>query len=412
MHAHILKKNSSRKTITCTQIYKLVVRVYLGKGKGLRVEQGHPWVFFNEVEKITGDPTPGSIAEIFNFKNKFIGRGYINLQSRINCRILTRNPDTQIDTVFFKNALHRCRDYRKAIGYTENYRLVFGEADSLPGLVIDKFSDVYVMQTLAAGIDRWKGEIAKILLEDFGAAGVVERNDVPIRKLEGLEEVTGFLSPPCATQFTIRENGIQFQLNLLDSQKTGFFLDQKENRLALQHIASGAEVLDCFTYTGSFALFAAHFGAKHVHALDISEEAIALAKHNAALNGFDNMRFDAVNVFDVLPQWVKEGKQFDVVILDPPAFTKNRKGLEAAIKGYKEINLRGMRLVKPGGFLLTFSCSHFMQPHIFYDVLRDAARDAEKTIRQVRYLTQAGDHPILWGTDETNYLKGYVVQVL
>ncbi|MFZ1612156.1 MAG: class I SAM-dependent rRNA methyltransferase [Chitinophagales bacterium] len=389
-----------------------MIRVYLGRGKGLRVEQGHPWIFFNEVEKITGDPTPGDVAEIYNFKNKFIGRGYINLNSRINCRILTRNPDEQIDYQFFKNALLKCKSYREKLGYTENYRLVFGEADNLPGLVIDKFKDVYVMQSLAFGIDKWKDTIAKILMEDLGAVGVIERNDVPIRKLEGLEEVVGFLSPPCETKFTIQENGVQFHVNLLDSQKTGFFLDQKENRLALQHIVKDAEVLDCFTYTGSFALFAAHFGAKHVHALDVSEDAITLAKKNAALNNFENISFETINVFDALPVWVKEGKQYDVVILDPPAFTKNRKGLDSAIKGYKEINLRGMKLVKPGGFLLTFSCSHFMKPELFYEVLYDAANDANKTIRQVQYLTQSKDHPIIWGVEETNYLKGYVVQVL
>lgn len=389
-----------------------MIKVILGKGKGLRVEQGHPWIFFNEVEKITGDPRPGDVAEIFNYKNQFIGRGYINLNSRINCRILTRNPDEQIDRNFFRNKLLQCRNYRNALGYTENYRLVFGEADSLPGLVIDKFNDVYVLQSLAFGIDRWKTEIAEILMEDFNAAGVVERNDVPIRKLEGLEEITGFLSPPCDTQFTITENGVLFSVNLLDSQKTGFFLDQKENRMALQHIVKNADVLDCFTYTGSFALFASHFGASKVHAIDISQDAIALAKKNAALNQFQNITFECINTFDALPVWVKEGRQYDVVILDPPAFTKNRKGVDSAIKGYKEINLRGMKLVKPGGFLLTFSCSHFMHADLFYKVLHEAANDAGKTIRQVQYLTQSKDHPIIWGVDETNYLKGYVVQVL
>lgn len=389
-----------------------MVKVYLGKGKGLRVEQGHPWIFFNEVEKVTGDPKPGDVAEIFNFKNQFIGRGYINLNSRINCRILTRNPDEQINKEFFKNRLLQCYAYRQKIGYTENFRLVFGEGDLLPGLVIDKFKNTYVLQTLAAGMDNWKKDIADILMEYLDATCVIERNDVPIRKLEGLDEVKGFLSSPGQTQFTIEENGVQFFLDLLEGQKTGFFLDQKENRLALKHIVTGADVLDCFTYTGSFALFASKFGARSVHAIDISEDAISIARKNVELNSVTNISFECINAFDALPVWVKEGRQYDVVILDPPAFTKNRKGIDSAIKGYKEINLRGMKLVKPGGFLLTFSCSHFMQSELFYKVLDAAAMDAGKTIRQVQYLTQSKDHPIVWGIEETNYLKGYVVQVL
>lgn len=387
------------------------MEVYLQKGKGHRVEEGHPWVYGNEIERITGNPQTGDIVDVFNFRNDFIGRGYINERSQITVRLLTRQRSEHIDKDFFRNKILACRDYRHTLGYTQNYRLVFGEADGLPALVIDKFNDVYVLQTLSAGMDRWKQTIAEILLDDLHAAGVYERNDVPVRTLEGLEEVKGFLSPPFPTAFIMDEMGVQFHVDIDQGQKTGFFLDQKDNRLAIQHIVRDAEVLDCFTYTGSFALFAAHYGAKHVTALDVSAEAIQLMKKNVALNGFHTVEGVCANAFDLLPQWVKEGKQFDTVILDPPAFTKNRKGIENAVKGYKEINLRGIRLVKPGGFLATFSCSHFMDVNLFYDTVASAARDAGRTVREVQFLNQAKDHPVVWGVPETHYLKGLILQI-
>jgi 23S rRNA (cytosine1962-C5)-methyltransferase len=277
--------------------------------------------------------------------------------------------------------------------------------------VIDKLNDVYVMQTLSAGMDKWKTAIAEILFEDLGATGVYERNDAPVRALEGLEEITGFLGPPFATEFIIDENGVQLHVDVAGGQKTGFFLDQKENRLAIKQIVRDADVLDCFTYTGSFALFASSFGARAVTALDISSDAIATAKKNAEENGFSNIEFIPANAFDILPQWVKAQRLFDVVILDPPAFTKNRKGIDSATRGYKEINLRGMKLLKPGGFLVTFSCSHFMTTELFSYMIADAARDAGKTIREVQYLTQSKDHPVVWGIDETHYLKGFILQI-
>ncbi len=388
------------------------MQVILQKGKGHRVENGHPWVYNNEIDRITGEPATGDIVDVVNFKNDFIGRGYINELSQITVRLLTRDPREMIDRNFFRKKLLSCRDYRTQLGYTENYRLVFGEADFLPALVIDKFNDIYVLQTLSAGMDRWKKEIASVLTDDLQAKGVYERNDVPVRKLEGLEEIKGFLTAPFDTHLIINEKGVQFHVDIANGQKTGFFLDQKENRLALQHIVKNATVLDCFTYTGSFALFAAHFGASSVTALDISDDAIAQAEKNIALNGFTNIRCVSANAFDVLPVWAKENKQFDVVILDPPAFTKNRKGIENASKGYKEINLRGIKMVKPGGFLATFSCSHFMDINMFYDVVASAARDAGRTVREVQFLSQSKDHPIVWGVDETYYLKGLILQIL
>jgi len=388
------------------------VQVILQRGKGRRVEQGHPWVYGNEIDKITGNPQTADIVEVYNFRNEFIGKGYINQLSQITVRLLTRSKEEVIDKAFFRKRLLSCKMYRETLGYTENYRLCFGEGDFLPALVIDKLNDVYVIQTLSAGIDKWKQTITEILLEDFNASGVYERNDVPVRKLEGLEEIKGFLSAAFPTKFIITERDVQFHVDIAHGQKTGFFLDQKENRSAIAQIVKDATVLDCFTYTGSFALFAAHFGAKQVTALDISAEAIAQCENNITLNNFNQIDCICDNAFDVLPVWAKEGNQFDVVILDPPAFTKNRKGIENAIKGYKEINLRAIKMVKPGGFLVTYSCSHFVDVNLFYDTISAAAIDAKRTIREVQFLTQSKDHPIIWGVEETNYLKGLILQVL
>ncbi|MBC8046285.1 MAG: class I SAM-dependent rRNA methyltransferase [Fimbriimonadaceae bacterium] len=388
------------------------MHVVLQKGKGRRVEDGHPWVYKNEIESIHGTPETGDIVEVYNFKNDFVGKGYINEQSQITVRLLTRNNKEEINKEFFRKKISECKNYRDKIHYSGNYRLVFGEADFLPALIIDKFNEYYVLQTFSAGMNKWKVVIAEILHEDFHAKGIYERNDVPVRKLEGLEEVKGFLINEFDTNIIIEENGIKFHIDIANGQKTGFFLDQKENRLAIKDIVQGATVLDCFTYTGSFALMAAHFGAKQITALDISEDAIALTKKNISLNNFTNIDCICENAFDMLPQWSKEGVQFDVVILDPPAFTKNRKGIENALKGYKEINLRGMKMVKPGGFLVTFSCSHFVDVNLFYDMIADAAKDANKTIREVQFLSQAKDHPIVWGIEETHYLKGLILQVM
>jgi 23S rRNA (cytosine1962-C5)-methyltransferase len=390
-----------------------MAKVTLGYRKGRRVESGHPWVYGNEIERIEGDYEPGDIVEVYNFKDKFIGRGYINPKSQITVRIMTRDKNEQIDENFIKRKIQAAWDYRKKVVETTSCRVVFGEADFLPALIVDKFSDYLVIQTLALGIDKWKDTIIKILNEIFHPKGIYERNDVYVRELEGLEQKKGFLSEPFDTMVETSENGVKYYVDVENGQKTGYFLDQKENRAAIKDIVKNADVLDCFCHTGSFSLHSAHYGAKSVLGVDISEHAVDFARRNAELNGFsDRCEFLAANTFDVLPHWVKEGRKFDVVILDPPAFTKSRSAVEGAIRGYKEINLRAMKLVKPGGFLVTASCSHFMYPDLFMEIIQDAAADARKTIRQVEYRTQSKDHPILLSSGETLYLKFIILQVL
>ncbi len=389
-----------------------MAEVLLNKGKGNRNREGHPWVYDNEIASVNGAVKPGDIVSVIDSGKNLIGKGYYNPQSKLTVRLLT-NLDEKIDAEFFHRKIKNCIDYRKKFGYTENYRVVFGEGDFLPGLVIDKFGDVIVIQTLSLGMDKWKPEIVAAINDLLKPKGIYERNDIPVRKLEGLEEYKGFLSDPFDTTFVMNEAGVKFNVDVVEGQKTGFFLDQKENKLAMKNIVKDASVLDCFCYTGSFSLQAAQFGARQITAIDVSESAIAQADANARLNGFENnCDFKAANAFDVLPQWVREKKLFDVVILDPPAFTKNRAGTASAARGYKEVNLRAMQLVRSGGFLLTFSCSHFMTPDLFFDAVYSAAIDSGKKIRQVEVLAQAKDHPVIWQIPETNYLKGFLLQVI
>ena len=387
--------------------------VYLGYKKGLRVEDGHPWVYSNEIENIEGSFEPGDIVDVYNFKKRFIGRGYINPKSQITVRIMTRDKNENIDIDFFRKRIRAAWEYRKKVIETSCCRVVFGEADFIPALIVDKYGDYLVIQTLALGIDVWKDTIVKVLNEIFEPKGIYERNDVPVRELEGLEQKKGFLSDPFETTVETEENGVKFYVDIANGQKTGYFLDQKENRASIKDIVKDADVLDCFCHTGSFSIHAAHFGAKSVLGIDISESAVEFAKKNATLNGYDDIcKFEVHNTFDVLHEWVKEGRKYDVVILDPPAFTKTRSALNGAIKGYKEINLRAIRLVKPGGFLVTCSCSHFMYPELFMKVIMDAARDDRKTLRQVEFRTQAKDHPVLVNSNETLYLKFIIYQVI
>lgn len=387
--------------------------VYLGYKKGLRVENGHPWVYSNEIESIEGSFEPGDIVDVYNFKKRFIGKGYINPKSQITVRIMTRDKTENIDIDFFRKRIKAAWDYRKKVIETSCCRVVFGEADFIPALIVDKYGDYLVIQTLALGIDVWKDTIVKVLNEIFEPKGIYERNDVPVRELEGLEQKKGFLSDPFDTIVETEENDVRFYVDIANGQKTGYFLDQKENRASIKNIVKDADVLDCFCHTGSFSIHAAHYGAKSVLGIDISESAVEFAKKNAVLNGYENIcKFEVHNTFDVLHEWVKEGRKYDVVILDPPAFTKTRSALNGAIKGYKEINLRAIRLVKPGGFLVTCSCSHFMYPELFMQVIMDAARDDRKTLRQVEFRTQAKDHPVLINSSETLYLKFIIYQVL
>jgi len=377
-----------------------------------RVFNGHPWIFNNEVDKIDGNLEPGQIAEVFTFDKKFIGKGYVNPKSQIVVRLLTRNKLDEINEDFFIRKISECWNYRVKLGYTENCRLVFGEADGLPQLIIDKFNDYFVIQTMALGIDVWKPAFVKALQTLFNPKGIYERNDVPVRELEGLQQQKGFLSEPFPTKIVINENGLKFYVDVENGQKTGYFLDQQDNRKLIQHIVKDADVLGAFTYTGTFEIHAAHYGAKSVLGLDISANAVAQANENAKLNGVENRcRFETANAFDVLKQWGKEGKQYDVVMLDPPAFTKSRETLQKAITGYKEINLRGMKLVKPGGFLVTSSCTNLVNPELFLQIIDMAAKDARRKIRQVTFQTQAGDHPVINGMDNTHYLKFLIVQV-
>lgn len=389
-----------------------MTQVYLNKRISPRIFNGHPWIFNNEVMKVDGDVKGGEIVEVFSHDKKFVGKGYINPQSQILVRLLTRNKSEEINEQFFLNRITECWAYRKKTGYTENCRLVFGEADGLPQLIIDKFNDYFVLQTLALGIDVWKPAIVNALNKIFTPKGIYERNDVPVRELEGLPQHKGFLSAPFDTKIIINENGLKFYVDVENGQKTGYFLDQQDNRKAIQHIVKGADVLGAFTYTGTFEIHAACYGAKSVLGLDISANAVQQANDNAALNNVaDKCRFEAANAFDVLKQWGKDGRQYDVVMLDPPAFTKSRETIQKAITGYKEINLRGMKLVKPGGFLVTSSCTNLVNPELFLQIIEMAAKDARRKIRQVVFQTQSADHPVIWNLENTQYLKFLIIQV-
>lgn len=387
-------------------------KVHLKRKIANRIAGGHPWIFTNEVDKIEGAPEAGDTVDVYFHDGKFAGKGYFNKQSQIIVRLLTHDRKVEINEDFFLNKIKNCWTYRQKLGYKENCRLVFGEADGLPQLIIDKFNDYFVIQTLALGIDVWKPAIVKALQTVFKPKGIFERNDVPVRELEGLPQQKGFLSEPFDTKIIINENGLKFHVDIENGQKTGYFLDQQDNRKAIQNIVKGADVLGAFTYTGTFEIHAAHYGAKSVLGLDISESAVQQANKNAELNGLQNIvRFEAANAFDVLKQWSKEDKKYDVVMLDPPAFTKSRANIQKAITGYKEINLRGMKLVKPGGFLVTSSCANLVQPELFLQIIDMAAKDARRKIRQVSFQTQSADHPIIWNMENTQYLKFLIVEV-
>ncbi|MBI5856235.1 MAG: class I SAM-dependent rRNA methyltransferase [Sphingobacteriales bacterium] len=387
-------------------------KVYLKRKISSRIANGHPWIFANEVEKIEGDINGGEVTDVFTHDKKFVGKGYINPKSQILVRLLTRNKSDEIDEQYFLKKLTECWEYRKKLGYIENCRLVFGEADALPQLIIDKFNDYFVIQTLALGIDVWKPAIVKALNTIFNPKGIYERNDVPVRELEGLPQQKGFLSEPFDTNIIIHENDLQFYVDLENGQKTGYFLDQQDNRRAIRHIVEGAEVLGAFTYTGTFEIHAAHYGAKSVLGLDISANAVAQANRNAELNAVQHIcRFETANAFDVLKQWGKEGRQYDVVMLDPPAFTKSRETIQKAITGYKEINLRAMKLIRPGGFLVTSSCTNLVNPDLFLQIIDMAAKDARRKLRQVTFQTQSADHPVIRNIETTQYLKFLIMQV-
>lgn len=391
--------------------------VTLKKGEGRTIKAGGMWVFDNEIANIMGEFENGDMVIVQDFDGYKMGKGFINTNSKITIRLMTRNSEEKIDEEFLTMRVRNAWEYRKKTVDTSSCRIIFGEADFLPGLVVDKFSDVLVVQPLALGIDRLKhiilDSLVKILKEDgITIRGIYERSDAKVRTNEGLERIKGFIGEEFDTKVEIVENGVHYMVDVKDGQKTGFFLDQKYNRLATQKLCKDAKVLDCFTHTGSFALNAGIAGAGSVLGVDASQLAVDQATENAALNGLsDIVKFQCSDVFELLPELEKKKEQFDVVILDPPAFTKSRNSIKNAVKGYREINLRAMKLVKDGGFLATCSCSHFMSYELFTKTINEAARNVHKRLRQVEFRTQAPDHPILWAADESYYLKFYIFQV-
>ena len=392
--------------------------VTLKKGEGRMLKSGGLWIFDNEIASILGSFEDGDIVAVHDFDGYGLGKGFINRNSKIRVRMMTRNRHQEIDEAFLKMRVQEAWDYRKKVSDTGSCRVIFGEADFLPGLVVDKFSDVLVVQSLALGIDRLKDQIVELLKEVLAAdgikiRGVYERSDAKVRRQEGMELYKGFIGEAFDTNVEIEENGVRYMVDVKDGQKTGFFLDQKYNRKAIQHLCKDAKVLDCFTHTGSFALNAGYGGAKEVTGVDASELAVEQAILNSKLNGMeDRVKFICRDVFELLPELEEKGEKFDVVILDPPAFTKSRNSVKNAVKGYREINLRAMKLVRDGGFLATCSCSHFMTYELFTQTIHQAARNVHKRLRQVEYRTQAPDHPILRAAEESYYLKFYVFQVV
>ena len=392
--------------------------VTLKKGEGRTLKAGGAWVYDNEIDSIVGTFEDGDIVTIHDFDGYFMGYGFINRKSKITIRIMSRYKEHPITEEFLKERVRAAWEYRKQVIDTSSCRIIFGEADWLPGLVVDKFADVLVVESLALGIDKLKPYIlerlVEILKEDgITIRGIYERSDAKVREQEGLPRYKGFIGEPFDTKVEIVENGVKYIVDVQDGQKTGFFLDQKNNRAAIHKICKDKKVLDCFTHTGSFALNAGIAGASSVLGVDASELGVNQARENARLNHLeDKVSFQCADVFDLLPSLEEKGEKYDVVILDPPAFTKSRQATKNAVKGYREINLRGLKLVKDGGFLATCSCSHFMDPELFAKTIREAARGAHKRIRQVEFHTQAPDHPILWAAEESYYLKFYIFQVV
>lgn len=391
--------------------------VTLKKGEGRTIKAGGMWIFDNEIDHISGDFENGDIIEVHDFDDYFMGYGFINMNSKIRIRMMSRRREHPVTEELIEKRVRAAWEYRKQVVDTGCCRVIFGEADFLPGIIIDKFSDVLVVESLALGIDKLKpvilDKLKKVLAEDnIQVRGIYERSDAKVRENEGMERWKGFIGKPFDTKVEITENNVKYIVDVEDGQKTGFFLDQKNNRAAIRKLCPGKKVLDCFTHTGSFALNAGMAGAASVLGVDASMTGISQARENAKLNGLeDRVTFQCADVFDLLPKLEEQGEKFDLVILDPPAFTKSRKAVKNAVKGYREINMRGLKLVKEGGYLATCSCSHFMEPELFAKTIKEAAGSAHKRLRQVEFRTQAPDHPILWAADESYYLKFYIFQV-
>ena len=390
----------------------MTAKAILKNGKEKRVFSMHPWIFRSDIDRIEGNCIPGDIVEIISSRGRFLAKGFYNPNSQIALRIMTYR-DEKIDRDFIFSRVHEAVEYRRTFADLRSCRLIFAESDRLPALIVDSFSDILVLQCLALGMERFKNDIVEALIEEMHPKGIWERNDVPVRKLEGMEMNTGLLYGEVPDRVIIQENGILFHVDVKEGQKTGFFLDQKENRAAIEPFVRGKHVLDCFTHTGSFALHAGKYGAKEVTGVDISEYACEFARSNAVLNGLeDKVGFMTANVFDLLSEQSRKGTQYDVIILDPPAFTKTRSAVEGAMRGYKEINLRALKMIKTDGVLITCSCSQHVSREMFQTMVLDAAKDAHVILRQIEFRTQGKDHPILPGAPETEYLKCGIYQVL
>ena len=380
-------------------------------GKEKRVYHRHPWIFRSDIARIDGTYVPGDILDIYSSKGKFLARGFYNPASQIALRIMTYHEEP-VNSDFIFQRVHDAVEYRRSFADLRSCSLIFAESDRLPALIVDSFGDTLVLQCLALGMEHFKQDVVNALVSELHPAGIWERNDVPVRRLEGLEMQTGLLYGFVPDQVYMEENGIKFLVDVKEGQKTGFFLDQKENRAAIAPFVKGKKVLDCFTHTGSFALHAGFYGAADVTGIDISEYACEFATENAKLNGLDNrVKFITANAFDLLAEESRSGRKYDVIILDPPAFTKSRSTIESAKRGYKEINLRAMKMVESGGYLISCSCSQHISPALFQDIILDAANDAHVLLRQVEFRTQGKDHPILPSSPETQYLKCGIYQV-
>ncbi len=386
------------------------MNIYLRRGREQRVLGGHPWVFRSDIEREDG-AADGLPVRVLTSAGRFLAMAVYNPRSQISLRILSRR-DEPIDGAFIRGRVRRALDYRRRFADLNSCRLIFAESDGLPAVIADKFGEVIVLQILCLGMERFKGDIVDALAQELSPRGIYERNDVPVRELEGLSQQTGLLWGEVPDRVEMQENGVRFLVDVKEGQKTGFFLDQKENRAAIAPFVPGMRVLDCFTHTGSFALHAARYGAAEVTGVDISEHACACALENARLNGVeDRVRFECANAFDFLRAHQTAKEQYDVVILDPPAFTKTRSAVEGALRGYKEINLRGMKLTRDGGFFITCSCSQHVTPDLFRGMLLEAQKDARVQLRQIEWRTQGRDHPILLASPETQYLKCALFQV-
>ncbi len=386
-------------------------KVYLIPGKEKRVYTRHPWVFRSDIHHTEGPCSPGDVVSIYSDKGCFLAKAFYNPNSQIALRILTWQ-DEEIDRAFIFRRVHDAVEYRRTFADLRSCRLIFAESDRLPALIADVFGSTVVIQCMSLGMERFKQDVIDAIVEEIHPDGIWERDDIPVRKLEGMEMKTGLLYGNVPDRVEMTENGIRFLVDVKEGQKTGFFLDQKENRAAIAPFVKNKNVLDCFTHTGSFALHAAHYGAADVTGVDISDYACEFATENARLNGFgDNVRFIAANAFDLLSEQSKSGQKYDVIILDPPAFTKTRSAVESALRGYKEINLRAMKMVVPGGYLVSCSCSQHVTPDLFKKMIQDAAYDARVSLRQVEFRSQGKDHPILPAAPETEYLKCGIYQV-